>query len=302
MFYASAPQASENWWANMWQTPDQRGEQLLNKGDAATAAHTYTDPRRKAYAQLKAGDYSNAAQGFSAFDDSDAHYNRGNALARSGNLQAALSAYDTALVRNPQNQDARKNRELVAQAIQQHEQPQQQSSDKNSSQPQSKNNASQSQQQDKNSSQQSQPSTSNHSQEHDKKAHNNQDNSNKDSQQDNAHPNSNSTNPMKQQSKPSSGTQNTPATQNSPTDEKAQAQHDVATSQNKKAMGQNTPLQKEGGDKIPKKSISSATTPQQSEQQLSQEQWLRRIPDDPGGLLQRKFMIEHMIKQQEKQP
>jgi hypothetical protein len=36
----------------------------------------------------------------------------------------------------------------------------------------------------------------------------------------------------------------------------------------------------------------------ESEQQLALDQWLRWIPDDPAGLLRRKFMIEHMLKQQ----
>jgi Ca-activated chloride channel homolog len=38
-----------------------------------------------------------------------------------------------------------------------------------------------------------------------------------------------------------------------------------------------------------------------SEQTLSQDQWLRQIPDDPAGLLRRKFLIEHMMKQQGQQ-
>jgi hypothetical protein len=37
----------------------------------------------------------------------------------------------------------------------------------------------------------------------------------------------------------------------------------------------------------------------ESEQQLALDQWLRWIPDDPAGLLRRKFMIEHMLKQQQ---
>ena len=32
---------------------------------------------------------------------------------------------------------------------------------------------------------------------------------------------------------------------------------------------------------------------EQAEQQQAMEQWLRRIPDDPGGLLRRKFRNEH---------
>ncbi len=39
----------------------------------------------------------------------------------------------------------------------------------------------------------------------------------------------------------------------------------------------------------------------QTEQQLALEQWLRQIPDDPGGLLRRKFMIEHLMQQKQEQ-
>jgi Ca-activated chloride channel family protein len=39
-----------------------------------------------------------------------------------------------------------------------------------------------------------------------------------------------------------------------------------------------------------------------SEQQLAQQQWLRSIPDDPGGLLRRKFLVEHLLRQQKSQP
>ncbi len=129
---SSTAHASEKWWVNLWKTPDQRGEQLLHQGHAASAAQTYTDPRRRAYAQLKAGDYTHAAKGFAAFDDSDAHYNRGNALARSGNLREALNAYDTALARDSRHKDARQNRELVEKALQQ-QQAQESSSSKNAS-------------------------------------------------------------------------------------------------------------------------------------------------------------------------
>jgi Ca-activated chloride channel family protein len=44
-----------------------------------------------------------------------------------------------------------------------------------------------------------------------------------------------------------------------------------------------------------------ATPPPQSEQVQSLDQWLRWIPDDPSGLLRRKFLIEHMMHQREAQ-
>jgi len=40
----------------------------------------------------------------------------------------------------------------------------------------------------------------------------------------------------------------------------------------------------------------------QSEQALAMEQWLRTIPEDSGELLQRKFMIEHLMKQRGREP
>src|SRR3546814_13085332 len=60
--FTSSALAGERWDA-LWRTADQRGEQLLHDGKAADAAHTYRDPRRKAYAEMVAGDYRAAAQG-----------------------------------------------------------------------------------------------------------------------------------------------------------------------------------------------------------------------------------------------
>ena len=35
-----------------------------------------------------------------------------------------------------------------------------------------------------------------------------------------------------------------------------------------------------------------------SEEDIALEQWLRQIPEDPSGLLRRKFMLEHMQRKQ----
>ena len=32
---------------------------------------------------------------------------------------------------------------------------------------------------------------------------------------------------------------------------------------------------------------------------MALDQWLRQIPDSPAGLLRRKFLIEHIIRQQD---
>jgi Ca-activated chloride channel family protein len=256
-----------NVWDNLWRTPDQQAEQLMRQGKAAEAAHIYSDPRCRAYAELRAGHYAQAAHDFAAFHDSDGHYNRGNALARSGDLQGAIRAYDAALASNPGNRDALHNRDLVAKALKkqppQTPPPSGKSSPSNTGKPQSS--------KDKDVGKQGKPK-------HGDQKDANSKPSNKDQQG---------------QAKPGnegeSGQENQPGKQQNgqpKPDDTAQARRDAAAS-----LGQPAPDTKPGPSEHPA-----------TEQQLAREQWLRRIPDDPGGLLRRKFMIEHMIRQQRGQP
>ena len=41
-----------------------------------------------------------------------------------------------------------------------------------------------------------------------------------------------------------------------------------------------------------------AETPAEREKRLANEAWLRRVPDDPGGLLRAKFRLEYERRQQ----
>ena len=113
---ASAP-ALAGIWSNLWRTPDQQGEALLEAGHPARAAARFSDPRLKAYADLEADRYDQAAKLLARFKDVTSEYNRGNALARSGHLRAALAAYDAALRQAPGDQDIRHNRNLVARML-----------------------------------------------------------------------------------------------------------------------------------------------------------------------------------------
>ena len=53
--------------------------------------------------------------------------------------------------------------------------------------------------------------------------------------------------------------------------------------------------QQEKKDQMPAQAIGQEEP--MDEQRLSREQWLRRIPDDPGGLLRRKFKYYYQRKQ-----
>lgn len=105
---------------DLWWRADQQGRRLLDAGQPAAAAQRFEDPRWRGLAHYRAGDYAAAAEAFAEDDSAPSHYNRGNALALVGELEAALQAYAEALQRDPQLAAARHNRELVEQALRQH--------------------------------------------------------------------------------------------------------------------------------------------------------------------------------------
>jgi Ca-activated chloride channel family protein len=86
-----------------------------------------------------------------------------------------------------------------------------------------------------------------------------------------------------------------------------QAQTGQADEQQPKGQPAQAQQAQSAADKAPDKGADKAPVAAdgkpESEQALALDQWLRWIPDDPAGLLRRKFMIEHMLKQQrENQP
>ncbi|WP_455887387.1 tetratricopeptide repeat protein [Pseudomonas rustica] len=116
------PQPSQAFEFNdLWLRPDQQGQRLLEQNRPASAARHFQDPQWRGMALYQAGDYAGAAEAFSQGDTAAAHYNRGNALARSGELEAALDAYEQALERQPDLQPALDNQALVQQMLQQRE-------------------------------------------------------------------------------------------------------------------------------------------------------------------------------------
>jgi Ca-activated chloride channel family protein len=105
--------------ADLWRRPDQQGEHLLKRHRPAEAARHFEDPRWQGIALYQAGHYADAAQRFAQGSSATDHYNRGNALARSGELEAAIDAYEQALERQPDFPAAAANKALVEQALEQ---------------------------------------------------------------------------------------------------------------------------------------------------------------------------------------
>nr|WP_321442555.1 tetratricopeptide repeat protein [uncultured Cohaesibacter sp.] len=108
-------------WQDLWATSDQQGKAAFASGDYGAASGKFETPSWRGSAAYRAGDYKAAAQDFT----SNA-YNRGNALAKSGELEKAIGAYDQALASNPENADAKYNRDLVQKMLDEQKKQQEQ--------------------------------------------------------------------------------------------------------------------------------------------------------------------------------
>ncbi len=107
----------------LWRRADQQAWKRFRQQDYAGAAGLFTDPAWKAAALYRKGDYEAALEALKGLDSAEDWYNRGNALARLGRYPEALKAYDETLRRAPGHEDARRNRALVEKALQQQRQP-----------------------------------------------------------------------------------------------------------------------------------------------------------------------------------
>lgn len=259
-------------WDRLWLNDDQRGTREMEREQYASAAETFDDPRWKAAALYRSGEYQSAAEAWERLDDTEAHYNRGNALARSGDLQAAIAAYETVLKRNPDHADARHNLELLQKMMKDSDQ-------------------SDSSEQEQQQEQQEQQNEGNDNKQESKQQQSQQDQSSgqQNEQQSGQSPQS----PPQDQSEQMNQQQNREQQSAGTPDEKQQQ----SDSSNRKESEQQDQVS-EPEDGIPDTEIP--------ERQAAMEQWLRRIPDDPGGLLRRKFLYQygtrHRRKEQVEQP
>jgi Ca-activated chloride channel family protein len=296
-------------WSDLWRTPNQQGQALLDAGKPAQAAARFADPRRRAYADIEAGAYPQAAKLLAPFTDPQSEYNRGNALAESGQLLAALASYNAALKQAPGDKDIRHNRDVVERALRQQRQSAKSSTDSGR---QGSAGQRQSQASDgKGSGSQQSGAAGSHGVNGSKSASHGSQGS-----QGGAGRSGNS---GQQPASPQASGAAGGATK----DSAAQARRDaafaagLARQQQQQGKGGNTTqaqgAQRNGTSAVGRKGAGKAPAAGQrvaggpesprhkpeTEQQLALDQWLRQIPDSPAGLLRRKFLIQHMMKEQD---
>lgn len=294
-------------WANLWRTPEQRAQQAFDQGDFKTAADLFSNPEWKAAAQFRAD--QPAAPTLQGLDTARAQYNRGTALAKQGQLPEALEALkraeklsqtDGAGADQSLVDDARHNREVVEEALKKQQEKEQKKSDPSQSKP-SKNDQNNSQDQQQKGSDEKQSKQSGQDQQGQDQQSAGQDGQEQGQQNDGDAKDPKQAQPAEQK----------PAEQESAENEKQQQTGadakpgEQAKSAEKDKIRQALEAAKNQGpdeqtkDKAEPAAAPAATeSPQAMETRQAEEQWLRRIPDDPGGLLKNKFLYQYRQRQQ----
>lgn len=274
-------------WQDLWQTKDQQGAKAYQSGDFAKAANSFESKNWKVAAQYKAGQYDKALAILKGSKSADDFYNKGNVLAQDGKLEDALKAYQKALKLDPNNADAKYNKELVAKELEkqkqqkqeQQKQQDQQQQDQQKSKPQDQQSGDQGDQ-----SQQapSKPEENTESGKDPNKPGKSEESEQKPEQK-----------PEQTQEQAQKNAADQQKAQSSAGDDKAKAQeHEQAAKMEAMRLKEQ---QKADAEKSPddKKMQVPAEEKPYDEKQQANEQWLKRIPDDPAGLLKRKFKYQY---------
>ena len=224
---------------DLWLRPDQQGMRLLESSRPGEAATRFEDHRWQGYARYQAGDFAGAAEQFGKGDSAADHYNRGNALARNDELQAAIEAYEQALELDPSLDVARRNKTTVEEALRQKEA--QADADPDASPPEE------------------------------------------------------STSEAEQRKQPRGS--KAPDTSSDSTDQTtAQAPPEPAGEVSSKTLNEGPPESEPVA--TDQQMAQAQEVPVDPEQDQAMNQWLRKIPDDPGELLRRKFLYEQRKRQE----
>jgi Ca-activated chloride channel family protein len=242
LFTAQPVKALE--WQDLWQTLDQQASEAMTAENYEAAKGLFQDSRWRGSAAFKAGDFDQAIADFSQDESATGDYNHGNALAKSGDLQGAIKAYNNALSKEPKMEDARFNLDLVEQLKDQQDQDQQEQ-----------------EQQDQGQQDQEQQDQSQQDQEQQDQGQQDQEQQDQDQQ-------------------------------NESDEDPAQTEQDKPEDKNEAAT------EEEQKEEVSVEELSD----EEKQEQEAIERILRRIPDDPGGLLRAKFRHQARQRSQNRRP
>jgi len=272
-------------WQGLWKTQNQQAQQQYNQENYQGAAQQFEDSQWQGSAHYKAGNYQQALDAFSQGEQADSAnslYNQGNSLAQMQKYDQAIAAYQKALKKDPDLQDAKDNMEKLKQQQKQEQEKNDQSNDDKSNDDKSKDESSEDKKsEDKGDKQQNQDSDSQQS----------QDESDKKQEQQSSEDSANESQQKDEQQQSQSESDKKDSENESEQKQEQQAKHsEESTEEGKEKTAEQVAaeqLAKETAEQLAKETA-------QKHQQL-----LNKVTDDPYLLLRNKMQLEYQKRRQD---
>lgn len=247
-------------WRDLWLNKDQQAMRALRDNMPEAAAGLFRDRGWRAVAEYRAGRYAEAEALLQAETDERGWYNKGNALARQGRYREASAAYAEVLRQNPAHADAAHNKALL-EALLERQQSERRQADNGQPPPDPRGQTPERREPEapaRDTAPEPRPGQASRRQ--------------------------------GQADQTNAGTDEAGAEQGGPQPERADGAE----------TGQGTASRPPPDTRAERQQATDrarqgdpATSAAPDEARLAEEQWLRRIPDDPGGLLRRKFRYQY---------
>ena len=291
----SAQPKSLSWWQKPFMNDNQEALNSYQRGKYKDAVSQFDDKLWKASSLYKSGEYERALAAFENIPGPESLYNQGNALAKLGKLEKAIEKYERALQEAPDFEDAKANKKIIEDLLEQQaqqekqnqQQNQQQGSDQNQNQDTQQNNGEDDQQQSGEPNNQDGEQNDNSDQQSGQNQQQNSTEQNGEQQNsDNAERSEDSEPSEPEQQKPSSQQDNADQGENAQQNSAQALDEEESSAQEAEAM------QSQAGE------LSDA----EKEELQRMESLMRRVPDDPAFLLKRKMQLEAQKRQRQRMP
>lgn len=280
-------------WKDLWLRKDQQGAKALEEDDPQRAAELFSSPQWKGIAEYQAGKYDDAAKVFGQSESADNHYNRGNSLVKAGKLEEAVKAYEQALTLDPAMEDARTNKELVERMIQQQKQQQKQQKQQDSWNKDTKEDSDDGKQQ-KNGQGKDQADQSAGQKQQGMQSGEEKKQSQSSGRQGTSSESEKKTGDASSEDEQVGSDSSRDKKQGLPPEDLAGSEKQTEQLEEQGKAEEPEGLSRDNSAQLPEQTLSA-------EQQQALEQWLRQVPDNPGGLLRRKFEYEYRNNQDRRQ-